>query len=282
LKICFYIGGNNLIPIFGLFPCNFFHGCDESHHHLIFYHQTKNVMRKLLVCILLLPLFSYAQNNSVINVSRYFPKSDKVQQFEKALAAHAQKYHKGDAKWRVYTVETGPDAGGYHVIEGPTTWDAADKRGDLGKAHMDDWFASVQPLLSDRVSTSYLVFRKDLSTVQLTDYSDKIAVEHVYYKPGYYGDIQEMIMNMKKVWEQGNQSVAVYESSSSGEPQFSIVTRYKQGLKERNDDFREPFNTRFIKAHGQEGWNKWIAGRKEMLSHQWSEMLFYKPELGSK
>jgi len=239
-------------------------------------------MKKFLVSILVFPLFAIAQNNNVISTSRYFPKPDKVQQFEKALAAHAQKYHKGDVQWRVFSIETGPDAGGYHIVEGPKSWDAADKRGDLGKVHMDNWAATVQTLLTERGSNSYSTFRKDLSTVELTDYSDKVAINHIFFKPGYYGEMQESLTKMKKVWEQSNQSIAVFEASSSGEPQFAVVTRYKQGLKEREEGFREAFPARYIKAHGQDGWNKWVAGVKEMVSHQWSELLFSKPELGSK
>lgn len=239
-------------------------------------------MRKLILVLLALPLFSLAQEKNVISASRYFPKVDKIQQFEKALAAHAQKYHKGDVQWRVFSIETGPDAGGYHVVEGPTSWDGADKRGDLGKTHMNDWSTTIQPLLSDRGSNSYLTFRNDLSTVQLTDYSDKVAVNHVFFKPGYYADMQEYITKLKKVWEQSNQSIAVYEASSSGEPQFAIVTRYKQGLKERAAGFMEPFPARYTKVHGENGWKKYIADTREMIKHQWSEMLFYKKELSSK
>ncbi|MEO5783554.1 MAG: hypothetical protein ABIQ07_09800, partial [Ginsengibacter sp.] len=76
-------------------------------------------MRKLILVLIALPFFSLAQEKSIVNVTRYFPKSDKTPQFEKALAAHAQKYHKGDVQWRVFTIETGPDAGGYQVVEGP-------------------------------------------------------------------------------------------------------------------------------------------------------------------
>jgi hypothetical protein len=231
--------------------------------------------------LLLLPLFAVAQNKNVVSSSRYFPKGDKIQQFEKAIATHARTYHKGDVHWRVFTIETGPDAGGYMVVEGPTSWDANDKRGDLGKAHMDDWAGTIQKLLTDKNSNSYFTFRSDLSTVELAEYSDKIAINHIYFKPGYYGEMQESVVNMKKVWEQSSQSIAVYESSSSGEPQFVIVTRYKQGLKERDESFREKLPVRYVKAHGQEGWDKYVASLKVMVSHQWSEILFYKPELSS-
>ncbi|MDB5014348.1 MAG: hypothetical protein JWQ25_2550, partial [Daejeonella sp.] len=172
-------------------------------------------MKKFFALICVLPVFALAQNKTVITVDRYFPKADKIHQFEKAITTHAQKYHKGDLQWHVFTIETGPDAGGYQIVEGPTTWDAADKRGDLGKAHTDDWDTAIQPLLTDRISRFYLTYNKDVSTVQLTDYSDKIAVAHLFYKPGYYGEMLETLAKLKKVWEQSNQSVAVYEASAS-------------------------------------------------------------------
>ena len=273
-----------IINSYHLIVLAYFSPCIRPHLdcHNFFQPQNSTYMRKLFLLLVVLPLFTLAQDKTVVSVSRYFPKVDKVQQFEKALAAHAQKYHKGDQQWRVFSIESGPDAGGYQVVEGPATWDAHDKRGDLGKAHMDDWSASVQSLLTEKGSSSFSTFRKDLSTVQLNEYSDRIAINHLFYKAGYYGEMQESTVKMKKVWEQSNQAIAVYEASSSGEPQFVIVTRYKQGLKERETGFLEILPVRYTKTHGQEGWNKHVAGLKEMVSHQWGEMLFYKPELGSK
>lgn len=239
-------------------------------------------MRKLLLVLLALPFYSLAQDKNVVSASRYFPKADKVQQFEKALAAHAQKYHKGDVKWRVFTIETGPDAGGYHVVEGPTSWEAADARGDLGTSHMNDWMTTVQPLLTDRGSNGYSVFRPDLSTVQLGDYSDKIAINHVFPKPGYLEELENTIKKMKKAWEAGGSTVAVYESASSGPTQFALVTRYKQGLKERTVGFRAPMKERYIKANGDKSWDEFIQMQRTGIDHTWSELLFYNAKLSSK
>ena len=239
-------------------------------------------MRKFIIGLLAIPFVAIAQEKTVVHVDRVFPKQDKVQAFEKALAAHAQKYHKGDYSWRVFTIETGPDAGGYHITEGPTTWDAADKRGDLGAAHMADWNTTIVPLLTDRSSSSYSVFRADLSSVALTDYSDKIAITHVFPKPGYQTEMEGAIGNLKKTWEASGQSVAVYESSSSGEPQWAIVTRYKQGLKERERNFRAPMKERYEKANGEGSWAKYQESLRTMIDRSWSELLFYKAELGSK
>lgn len=240
-------------------------------------------MRKFIsLAMMALPFFATAQEKTVISFDRVFPKSDKVQAFEKALAAHAQKYHKGDNSWRVYSIESGPDAGGYHIVEGPKTWDGVDKRGDLGAEHTADFDKTVQPFLQEKGSTSYSVYRADLSSVPLTEYSDKINIMHIYPKPGYSNDMEELIKKLKKTWDESGQSVAVYESSSSGEPQWILVTRYKTGLKERERGFRAPMKERYEKSNGAGTWDAYIQTLRTAVDHIWSELLFSKPELGSK
>jgi hypothetical protein len=239
-------------------------------------------MKRLIFMLIALPFFSYAQDKNVVSVTRVFPKGDKVFAFEKAFTAHAQKYHKGDWNWKVFTIESGPDANGYQIVEGPSGWDALDTRGDLGKEHTADWNLNIAPLLQDRGSVSYSVFRPDLSSVALTDYSDKIAVNHVYYKTGYFEEAENVIKTLKKMWDASDQTIAVYEVSSSGEPQFAIVTRYKQGLKERTMGFRKPIKERYTQANGENSWEEYIKNIKDITDRTWSELLFYHPELSSK
>jgi hypothetical protein len=241
-------------------------------------------MKRLLVLLMAIPMFLSAQEKTVVTANRVFPKPGKWQQFEKALAAHVQKYHnKGDFAWRVYTIETGPDQGGYHIVEGPTTWDAIDHRGDLGAAHTTDWETNCQSLLSERSSVSYSTYRADLSSVGLTDYSDKIVINHMFYKPGYNTEMQELLKTLKKTWDDNGQFVAVYELSASGEPQYATVTRYKLGLKERETGFRSTMPVAFAKANGgQSAWEKYRETFKQAVDHSWSEMLFYKPAVSRK
>lgn len=78
-------------------------------------------MKTVCFLLLLIPFLGISQTKNVISTSRLFPKVDKVLEFEKALATHSQKYHTGDVKWRVFQIQSGPDAGGYHVVEGPKT-----------------------------------------------------------------------------------------------------------------------------------------------------------------
>ena len=147
---------------------------------------------------------------------------------------------------------------------------------------MTDWNMNVTTLLSDRGSVSYSVYRADLSSVALTEYSNKIAINHVFYKPGYFEETEDIIKKFKKVWDASDQAVAVYEASSSGEPQFAIVTRYKQGLKERAIGFRKPMKERYNETNGANSWEEYIKGVKNVTDHSCSELLFYHPELSSK
>ncbi|MCW3118441.1 MAG: hypothetical protein JWM28_2523, partial [Chitinophagaceae bacterium] len=214
--------------------------------------------------------------------NRVFPKVDKVLEFEKALTAHAQKYHTGDWKWRVFEIQSGPDFGGYHITEGPVTWDQIDGRGNLGTEHNNDWNKTVALYLADRSSSGYRIYREDLSTVQLTDYSDKIAITHLYPNVGFGDKVEEILKKVKKAWENGKQTVAVYESSSSGPAEFLLVNRYKQGLKERNKDFRKPFKERYNASNGEDSFDAYLDGVRKYIDKAWSELLFYRADLSSK
>jgi hypothetical protein len=219
---------------------------------------------------------------NVISSHRVFPKIDKVLEFEKALAAHAQKYHTGDNYWRVFQIMSGPDFGGYQINEGPKSWESEDKRGDLGADHQADWHKNVAIYLTDRQSASYAVYQDSLSTVALGDFSEKVQITHVYPKIGHGDDVVKIINRLKKTWIIGDLTVAVYAISGSGAGQFALTTRYKQGLKERAADFRKPFKTDFEKANGAGSYAQYQKDVAEFVGEAWSELLTLRKDLGSK
>jgi hypothetical protein len=231
---------------------------------------------------MLVPLLGISQNKTVISSFRVTPKTDKVAEFEKALAAHAQKYHSGDTKWRVFEIQSGPDYGAYHVTEGPTSWDAMDGRGDISPEHKMDWDKNVSPLTTGTGASSYSQFNADMSTVQLTDYADKIIINHAYPKPGMINHMTDLTKKLKKVWEAGNESVAVYNIINSGEPQITTVTRLKAGMKELDPSFRKSMGERYNAVYGEGTWDYWLDDYSKYVEKRWSEMLFYRADLSSK
>jgi len=239
-------------------------------------------MRKILSILLLIPFIGISQTKTIVSVTRVFPKADKVAEFEKALAAHAQKYHTGDFAWRVYEIQSGPDAGGYHLTEGPTTWDAMDGRGDLGAAHTNDWNKNVAIYLTDRSEQSYSEYDDSLSTVALGNYSDKIVITHMYPKPGMVVGVTDLVKRLKKVWTDGNETIAVYNVVNSGDPQITTVNRLKNGLKELADGYRPPMASRYNAAYGAGAWDTYLADYAKYVERRWSEILVYRAELSSK
>ena len=235
----------------------------------------------LLLCMLI-PFAGIRQKKNLISTNRVFPKVDKVLEFEKALAAHAQKYHTGTAHWRVFDIQSGPDAGGYHITEGPTSWEAEDVRGNLGADHNLDWNKNVAIYLTERGSTGYSVYQDSLSTVALGDFSDKINIAHIYPKVGKGDNVVSIIKKLKKTWMAAGVTVAVYVASSSGKAQYTLVTRYKQGLKERAAGFRKPFKEAYEAVHGEGSYAQYLKDVAEYIDESWSELLFMRADLSSK
>ncbi|MCW3091658.1 MAG: hypothetical protein JWP81_2727 [Ferruginibacter sp.] len=239
-------------------------------------------MKNLFFLLFLLPLLGVGQTKTILTSNRLFTKNDKAGEFEKALANHAQKYHKGDVAWRVWTIQSGPDAGGYMVTEGPSTWSTLDSREDISAEHTSDWEKNVLPLTVGAGQSGYYDFQADLSTVQLTDYADKIVINHMIAKPGKIGNMIGLIQKIKKAWAADNESVAVYLAAFSGEPGYITVTRLKNGLKELASDYRKPMAERFNAVNGAGSFDGWLKDYADIVQSRWSELLIYKPLLSSK
>lgn len=239
-------------------------------------------MRKLQLLLLLIPFVGMSQTKNVISFFRVFPKVDKMAEFQKAFASHAQKFHTGDWKWRVYEIQSGPDAGGFQVIEGPLNWEQFDKRGNISELHTADWEKNVMPSTADRGTASYSEFIEDLSTVKLTDYAEKIIITHLYPKPGMVVNVEELLKKMKPIWTASNESMAVYRSVVSGDPQFATVQRLKDGLKELDAGFRKPFPERYNTTNGANSWSDFLKDYANAVERRWSELLFYRADLSSK
>ena len=238
-------------------------------------------MRKFLL-LMLIPFAAMSQTKNVVSTFRVFPKVDKATAFEKAFIAHVQKFHTGDWKWKVYEIQSGPDATGFHVVEGPLSWETFDKRADLGAAHTVDWNNNVMPNTSERGTAAFSEYVEEMSTVKITDYADKIILNHLIPKPGMTLALDEMTKKMKAAWTAGNESVAVYKSIASGDPQLVYVIRLKAGLKELDASFRKPMPERYASANGANSWTDYLKDYSNIVEKRWSELLFYRADLSSK
>lgn len=239
-------------------------------------------MKKMFLFLMLLPCLGFSQEKNVVSADRVFPKPDKAAEFEKALTAHAQKYHTGNWKWRVFEIISGPDFGGFHITEGPNSWTTIDTRGAISKEHTADWNKNVGPVITEKGGSDFGTFNEEFSTVQLTDYADNIIIVHTFLKPGQIDKFKEELKKSKAAWAAGNESVAVYESFASGPPQITIVYRLKNGLKELEKDFRKPMKERYEAANGAGTWDAYLKVYADCVDSRWSEMLKYRADMSSK
>ncbi len=239
-------------------------------------------MRKVFLLGLLLPLFGMSQAKNVVSTFRVYPKIDKTLEFEKAFISHATKYHTGNWKWRVFSIETGPESGGFMVVEGPLSWADYDTRGNLGDEHTADWANNVMPFTADRGTATYSEFNEELSTVGISDYADKIIINHILPMPGKISNVLEMGKKMKKAWMDGKESIAVYEGRGSGAPEILTVARLKAGLKEMAADYRKPFPERYTAANGEGSWQTFQDEFAKNVEKRWSEILFFRADMSSK
>lgn len=239
-------------------------------------------MRKLFLSLLLIPCIGIGQTKNVVSTFRAFPKTDKVTEFEKALTSHAQKFHTGDWKWRTFEIISGPDAGGYHVTEGPNSWAQLDERKDISKEHTTDFNTNVAPLTTGQGTQGYAVYREDLSSIALTEFTDKIAITHVFPKQGWSDTLAGLLKKVKVVWQKSNETVAVYQASGSGPTQYILVFRYKTGWKERDPSFRKPFMERYKTEYNESGFKDYMSAIQQYVEKSWTEMLVFRPDLSSK
>src|SRR3990172_11977336 len=130
----------------------------NGRRHAVYLPHDKDYFMKRNLCIVLalaIPFLAFAQDQkketpaapkkNVISTYRVFVKPGHADAFKAAIAAHAQKFHKGDWAWRVGEVMSGPDSGAYHITEGPASWTAIDDRRDLGPEHTKDYETNVTP-----------------------------------------------------------------------------------------------------------------------------------------
>jgi hypothetical protein len=238
-------------------------------------------MKKILYVLLLFPFAATSQQKILMSTQRFFPKADKIAEFEKALSAHGKKFHTGVWKWKVYDILSGPDAGGYHVEEGPLSWTQLDERVEPGSEHNNDIIDNIAPLLN-RMGAGCAYYKEELSSSPLNDFTEKISIDHVFYKTGSELIVEDATKKMKKAWENGKEAVAVFFNATSGDPQYIFVTRHKLGWKEKELGYRKPIQERYNAVNGQDSYNVYLDIILHYVDHSWSEMLRLRPELSSK
>ena len=126
-----------------------------------------------------------------------------------------------------------------------------------------------------------MVYREDLSSTPVAAFTDKISINHLYPRQGEGHKVEARLKKLRKVWEAAGQTVAVYQAHFSGEPQFAIVTRHKNGWKEKESNYYKPMKERYDALYGEGSYDEWINSTSS-VERSWGEMLIFRADLSSK
>ncbi|MSU25615.1 MAG: hypothetical protein EXS32_17560 [Opitutus sp.] len=248
-------------------------------------------MKKLLcsLLVLLIPVIGLSQaakkeapKKATIETYRVMPKEGHGTALKAALAAHAQKFHSGNWKWRVSEVLSGPDAGAYGINEGPNSWTDLDSRGDLGPEHQKDYATNIAPHVEKSTPTAYYTYLPDVSTSAAEARSNtKTLIQKVTLKPGRGEFYSADLKIWKKIWEKRGSNVAVWRSFFSGEAGYMIAYRLKNGWKDL-DETNASMRAIADEIGGAGTYDRLMANQALNIKNSVGEMIEFKPELSSK
>ena len=237
----------------------------------------------LLACLILMTsALSQAQDKATLSSYRVLPKPGKDAALKKAITEHAAKYHTGNWKWRVLSILSGPDEGGYMINEGPNSWTVLEGRKDISDEHTRDYETNILPLVEKSVSTSYLVYQRELSTDSAVGPFKKALLRHYFVKPGKGARLSSYMTTWKKVWEKLGQKTVVWTSFYSGEPQMVVAYRLPQGWIDLEQPMGKKMRETFDVVAGEGAYVRYVEDLDRYVDRILEEMIELLPELSSK
>jgi hypothetical protein len=237
----------------------------------------------LLACLILMTsALSQAQDKATLSSYRVLPKPGKDAALKKAITEHAAKYHTGNWKWRVFSILSGPDEGGYMVNEGPNSWTVLEGRKDISDEHTRDYETNILPLVEKSVPTSYLVYQRELSTDSAVGPFKKALLRHYFVKPGKGARLSSYMTTWKKVWEKLGQKTAVWTSFYSGEPQMIVAYRLPQGWIDLEQPMGKKMRETFDVVAGEGAYVRYVEDLDRYVDRVLEEMIELLPEVSSK
>ena len=235
--------------------------------------------------MLLLPLLAVSQNSgeyTVLENVMITPNPTQISQFEVGLAAHNKKYH-GDGAYgaRVYWISSGPNAGSYMWVMGPTTWAAMDTRPAQVDGHDADWNKNVAAYAMPQGNTSYWKFNAEMSRFAKDFTLKNLLLDTYDVKRGKMKEAMALVDKIGKVYAQKlpNEIYGIYtnEFSSTKEGKDLTVVSFfdKMGWIGENNGMDKKFD----EVHGKGSWDKFLKDWYDVTEGGESELWVFLPDL---
>jgi hypothetical protein len=226
-------------------------------------------MKRFVFLLLVAVSFSaFAQKSMLYVVNTVKPKPGQRMAFEAAYKAHVAKFHKTSQKIFVDEILSGPYAGYYHVVNGPTNFEELDAVRPDDNEHNTDLDKNYAVYLENRMNGTYrwedsMSFHADVKAEKYI-----VNVRHIKssLEEDYRNEQKRSVMILNKLkgafWE--NLSFNYFEQLWDGsEPVIVSIRNLKDGFKVLERDYFGPtttptFKEEYIKAYGTLDWDKRI------------------------
>ncbi|WP_235003984.1 hypothetical protein [Aequorivita lipolytica] len=242
-------------------------------------------MRKLIFTMLLLPLLAISQNSTeygVLENVMITPNPSQLSQFEAGLAAHNKKYHGNGAYGaRVYWISSGPNAGSYMWVMGPTPWSAMDARPAQVDGHDADWNKNVAAYAMPQGNTTYWKFNAEMSRFSKDFTLKNLLLDTYDVKRGKMKEAMALVEKIGKVYAQKlpNEIYGIYtnEFSSTKEGKDLTVVSFFDKMGWISED--NGMDKKFDEVHGKGSWDKFLEDWYDVTDGGETELWIFRPEL---
>ena len=226
--------------------------------------------RIFLLLLSFVTIAAYTQQSKIYTVHNITVKNGQKMAFEAAYKQHVAKFHKADKeKVRVFEILSGPNAGSYQIVSGPSSYADMDRERSDNTVHGIDLDKSFFSYLESNGSTNY--FRlEDSLTLHEDVNAEKTIITIRHIKPAMYGDyFNEQKRTFKvlhalkgKFWD--NLNLRYYSQLWDGsDPVLVGVRTLKEGFKELESGYFGPMNDGnpsfkdvYIQHYGTLDWDK--------------------------
>ena len=219
---------------------------------------------KQLFCLLLCAatVSVFGQGSTLYRVNMVTPKAGMKTAFETSWKMHLDKFHKTTDKRTVYEVTSGPESGGYVIVEGPVSYADMDKALPNANEHGLDLEKNFTPKLEPGSGNGLYRWADTLSYHGDTK-ADKILVTVTVLKDGKAGEVmtemRRTALIAEKIKSPLSYNVMVKQFAGSS-PTIVTLRNLKNGFKELETDYYkmapDAFKNAYIADYGQEAWDK--------------------------
>ena len=222
-----------------------------------------------------------AQNDLIFQMVTITPKDGITDELVSKMKAHNDNFHGDGAHGaRVYSINSGTEAGKLIWVMGPTTWTDMENR-PAGDAHDDDW-AEVQALLENDVRVEYFRFEPGLSHFPQDFDVKNLWIRMTDLKPWQGYRYRTLLEKIQEVYTEKlpDQPRGVYWNTLGNyrDGRDVMTVQFFDSLSWMDED--RNFSALYEEVHGAGSWRFFMSEIEDVVEGSDLMLMSLLPEMG--